>query len=164
MIMKWMVVLSSIVLFYLFAPALSANPSNTVVVPDVTGIKADKAKTKLELKGFQVEVIYGAPAPSEDEAFKVYEQSAKPFLRVERGQKIILTAFEGFNFQPSKKIVPRKEGESEDLLESLFGVIDDFQKKDENKKRLDNEQNNETSGHSIRGDERPPEMKKPKSD
>lgn len=161
MTMKWITPLFSFFLICTFAPDLSANPSNTVVVPDVTGIKADKAKSKLESKGFHVEVVYGAPAQSEDESSKVYEQSINPFQRVERGQKIILTAFD--SFKSSKKTVPRKEGESGDSLESLFGVIDDFQK-DDDKKRLENERNHETSGHSIRGDERPPEMKKPKKD
>lgn len=158
---RWTAILFPFFLIHILPPCLFANSSNTVVVPDVTGIKVEQAKHKLESKGFRVEVFWGDPAPSEEDSFKVYEQSLYPFLKVEQGQKIILTAFDKFKPQSTGKKDPERE--SGDPLDALFDVLDDFQKKDDKKKRFENEQQNETSGHSIRGDELPPEMKKPKA-
>lgn len=150
--MKLKMIGVSAIVFICFLP-LSVLAEPLIVTPNVVGLTVLEAKENLQ--AFRVEVVWSAPAPSKENALVVHKQSVPPNVRLRRGDKIVLTAFDDYIPLTNN----REVDEGLNSLEALFGIIDSFSAQ-ENKKRVENEKANEGTGQSVRGDEPPPGMKR----
>lgn len=78
--------------------------ARTFAVPDVSGLTAGEARSRLEASGFVVRLVGGDPAPSAAAAFRVQSQHPPPGDALTRGGEVVVRVHSGVAREPESAV------------------------------------------------------------